>query len=179
VGRSHSSAGTGTGGFDRFCIHLAQVSAMRLFALASVLALLLDESAPTHTGVSKLDTAVVAPWCNENTPPDATYPKALQGETSTIKTGSIEGPQPLSWAATKPAIQHDPADMLFPGNFEEMPRRNPEVNPSALAASLGFKGRSTRQTLETGCDNAIDFHFIDARTAAFALDNYVYKIWKI
>jgi hypothetical protein len=56
-----------------------------------------------------------------------------------------------------------------------MNRRDRSVDPVKIAASVGFRG-SKWKTLETGCD--FDFHFIDERTAAFALDNYIYRLKK-
>jgi len=49
-----------------------------------------------------------------------------------------------------------------------------------LAAQAGFRGpKGTKwKTLETGCGNELDFHFIDPMTAAFGLNNVVYTLKK-
>jgi hypothetical protein len=65
--------------------------------------------------------------------------------------------------------------MLFQGMLEEMHERDKTADPGKVAATLGFKG-SRSKTLETGCGNEIDFHFIDAKTAAFGLNNYIYTL---
>jgi hypothetical protein len=51
------------------------------------------------------------------------------------------------------------------------------VDPVKLAASVGFKG-ATFKTLETGCEFELDWHFIDATTCAFGLNNYIYTMKK-
>ena len=43
------------------------------------------------------------------------------------------------------------------------------------AKALGFAATPIR-TLETGCESWFDYHFIDDRTAMFALDNMIYTI---
>jgi hypothetical protein len=65
--------------------------------------------------------------------------------------------------------------MLFQGKFGEMHDRDKAVDPVKIAAAAGFRGISWK-TLETGCE--IEFHFIDERTAAIGLNNYIYKLQK-
>ena len=60
------------------------------------------------------------------------------------------------------------AEYLFQGGL---------TAPAAQAAALGFRGPRIA-TLETGCAGAIDFHFVNAKTALFALDNMVYTLRK-
>jgi hypothetical protein len=67
--------------------------------------------------------------------------------------------------------------MLFQGEFGEMNRRDKSADPAKLAAKLGFKGTSWK-TVETGCGNELDFHFIDPATTTFGLNNYVYTLKK-
>ena len=56
-------------------------------------------------------------------------------------------------------------------------RRCKSADPSRIAAKLGFRGSSWK-TLETGCGNELDFHFLDPATADFGLNNYVYTMKK-
>jgi len=58
-----------------------------------------------------------------------------------------------------------------------MHERYKSADPVKIAAKLGFHGSSWK-TLETGCANELDFHFIDATTAAFGLNDYVYILKK-
>ena len=67
--------------------------------------------------------------------------------------------------------------MLFQGMFGEMHSRDKSVDPAQAAASVGFKGARWK-TLETGCGNELELHFIDERTAAFAINNYIFTLKK-
>ncbi len=67
--------------------------------------------------------------------------------------------------------------MIFQGMLDEMRHRDPAKDPQKLAATLGFKGTSWK-TLETGCGNELELHFVDAGTAEFGLNNYVYVLKK-
>ena len=75
------------------------------------------------------------------------------------------------------ALSDYPAGGLFLGEFGEMHTRNPSVEGGNLAASVGFKGTKSKR-LEAACATELDFHFIDERTAAFALNNYIYTVRK-
>ena len=56
-----------------------------------------------------------------------------------------------------------------------MQSRNKSVDPTRIAATLGFAGASIK-TLETGCE--IDFHYVDATTARLGLNDHVYTLKK-
>jgi hypothetical protein len=58
-----------------------------------------------------------------------------------------------------------------------MTRRDKSVDPVKVAESVGFKGKSFK-TVETGCAFELDWHFVDAKTGAFGLNNYIYTIQK-
>jgi hypothetical protein len=58
-----------------------------------------------------------------------------------------------------------------------MHERDRAVDPREVAAKLGFRGTSW-PTLETGCANEIDFHFLDRKSASFALNNYIFYLKK-
>jgi hypothetical protein len=64
------------------------------------------------------------------------------------------------------------------GEFGEMHLRNKAVDPAKTAALVGFSKGTSWKTLETGCGNELDYHFIDEKTAAFGLNNYIYILKK-
>ncbi len=130
-----------------------------------------------YLGTWKIDSAVVGPWWAEKQKPDAAEMKSLAGKSFTIGPKDIVGPRQVACKGPKYQVKDYPADMLFQGAFGEMQSKDKSVDPAKVAATLGFKGRSWK-TVETGCGNELDFHFIDATTAAFALNNYVYILKK-
>jgi hypothetical protein len=103
--------------------------------------------------------------------------KSLVGKTIIVKAGEIVGPRQIACKGPKYKVKDYPADMLFQGAFDEMRRKDKSVEPAKLAAQLGFKGTSWK-TVETGCGNELDFHFIDPATTTFGLNNYVYTLKK-
>ena len=76
----------------------------------------------------------------------------------TITAAAIQGPGILACKGPEFKVVDIPPEGLFQGTFEEMHRRDPKVDPAKLAATLGFKG-STSKALQTGCANEVDFHF--------------------
>jgi hypothetical protein len=128
-----------------------------------------------YLGTWKIESAVVAPWWTDRTKPDAAEMAALVGKTIVLTPAGISGPRQLACKGPHYQVKDYPADMLFQGMLEEMHERDKTADPGKVAATLGFKG-SRSKTLETGCGNEIDFHFIDAKTAAFGLNNYIYTL---
>jgi hypothetical protein len=115
---------------------------------------------PFYLGTWKIDSAVQAPWADAQHKDDATEMKSLVGKTIVIKAGEIAGPRQVACKGPHYQVKDYPADMLFQGAFEEMHTRDKSADPAKLAAKLGFKGKSWK-TVETGCGNELDFHFID------------------
>jgi hypothetical protein len=142
--------------------------------LLATLALAAD---PFYLGTWKIDSAVLAPWADPLHKDDAAEMKSLVGKTIIIKPTEIAGPRQVACKGPKYQLKDYPADMLFQGAFDEMRRRDKSVDPSKVAAKLGFKGSSWK-TLETGCATELDFHFIDPATTTFGLNNYVYILKK-
>lgn len=132
---------------------------------------------PFYLGTWKIESASVAPWANSARKPDDIEMKSLVGKTMAIKAGEITGPQQLACKGPKYVVKNYPADMLFQGAFGEMKRADKSVNPAKIADSLGFHGSSWK-TVETGCGNELDFHFLDPSIFAFGLNDYVYKLKK-
>jgi hypothetical protein len=133
---------------------------------------------PFYFGAWKIDSASVAPWADPAArKPDEAEMKSLVGKIISIKTGEITGPRQLACKGPKYVVKSYPADMLFQGAFGEMQRRDKSANPGKIADSLGFHVSSWK-TVETGCGNELDFHFLDPTTFAFGLNDYVYKLKK-
>ncbi len=120
---------------------------------------------------------MVAPWADPARPLDPAEMKSLVGKTIVIKPREIVGPHALACTGPKYRIKEYPADWLFQGAFGEMHARDNSADPLKIAASLGFQGTAWR-TLETGCGNELDYHFVDTTTAEFGLNDYVYKLKK-
>jgi hypothetical protein len=132
---------------------------------------------PFYFGTWKIESASIAPWADAVRKPDQEEMKLLVGKTVVIKAGEITGPRQLACKGPQYVVKNYPADMLFQGAFGEMKRRDKSVNPAKIADSLGFHGSSWK-TVETGCGNELDYHFLDPTTFAFGLNDYVYKLKK-
>ncbi len=145
--------------------------------LILLLPLLAQAADSFYMGAWKIESATVAPWWTEKNKPDPAESKTLVGKTFTIGTKSITGPRQVACTNPHYEIKDYSADMLFQGAFGEMHERDKSIDPAKAAASQGFKG-SKWKTLETGCGNEIDFHFVDPSTAAFGLNNYIYLLKK-
>jgi hypothetical protein len=128
---------------------------------------------PAYLGGWTIVKAALAPWADPAHPLDPSERARLIGKTITFTPHAIAGPQPLACRGAHYSFSDFTADMLFQGAFDEMRSRDKRVDPNRIAASLGFKGPKIR-TLETGCE--IDFHFTDAATAEFGLNDAVYTI---
>jgi hypothetical protein len=124
-------------------------------------------------GQWKIESAEVAPWADASRKPDEAEMKALVGKTIVITARAITGSSGFACPNPRYKVKQYPADMLFQGAFGEMQRRDKSVDPVQVAAEVGFHGSSWK-TLETGCGNEIDYHFMDSNRAAFGLNDYVY-----
>jgi len=143
--------------------------------LTGALAATLIAADPFYLGRWKIDSAVVAPWWTGAGKPDAAEAKTLAGKSVTMGAAAISGPGILACKGPHYKVVDVPAEGLFQGAFDEMHRHDPSADPAKLAASVGFRGTSWK-SLQTGCANEIDFHFVDSNTAKFGLDNYVYTL---
>ena len=152
---------------------------MRRLLLVFFAAFILQAADPFYVGTWKIVSAAVAPWADETArKPDTAEMKSLVEKTVTITSNAIQGPRQVACPKARFQVKEYPADMLFQGAFDEMHRRNASSDPAKLAASVGFKGAQKWKTIETGCGNEIDYHFIDSGTAAFGLNDYVYGLKK-
>jgi hypothetical protein len=128
-------------------------------------------------GSWKIASAVVAPWADPNQKPDSTEMKSLVGKLIVVRQNDISGPAALACKGPSYRVKDTPASVLFQGAFEEMQRRDKSADPIKIAAKLGFRGSSWK-TLETGCANELELHFLDPATAEFGLNNFVYTLKK-
>ncbi len=134
-------------------------------------------SGPFYTGSWKITSAVVAPWWSEAKKPDPAETRTLVGQVVVINAAGIKGPRQTACRDPHYQVKVYAADMLFQGMFSEMQSRDKSKDPAKAAALVGFTG-SKWKTLETGCGNELDYHFIDDRTATFGLNNYIYTLRK-
>ena len=132
---------------------------------------------PIYLGTWKIDSAIAGPWVDAPFPEDTAESKTLVGQTVTISTKGIKGPKILACADPHYQVSDAGADMLFEGELEEVKLNGGTATAQELAEKLGFKGTSWK-TLDPGCENEIQYHFLDERTAEFPLDNYVYVLKK-
>ncbi len=105
-----------------------------------------------------------APWATDAFGDADAHSRGLQGKTIVFGPKAISAPQPM--ACKKPQYERvavEP-DGLFQGGLKA---------PDKDAAALGLKPGKTPSLL-TGCE--VDYHFIDADHALFALDNRIYRI---
>jgi hypothetical protein len=147
------------------------------FTLAFAFASLASAADAFYLGTWKIVSAVAAPWWDSAQKPDPSETKSLVGKTVIVNPKEVLGPRQVACKGPKYKIKDYPADMLFQGAFGEMHTRDKSVDPAKLAATLGFHG-SLWKTLETGCGNELDYHFLDPVTSAFGLNNYVYILKK-
>jgi hypothetical protein len=132
-----------------------------------------------YMGTWKITSAVVAPWWEDRVhKPDPAESKSLLGRAVTFEAKRIVGPPQMMCNQLKYRVRDYPADWLFQGGFGEMHLRDKAVDPTKVAASVGFSGGKSWKTVETGCGNELDYHFIDNTTAAFGLNNYIYILKK-
>lgn len=150
--------------------------ALAVALLAGALASASSAADPFYFGAWKIESAKLAPWADASRTDPAEI-KALTGKTIVFRATEIVGPHALACHGPKYRVKFYPADWLFQGSFGEMHAKDASADPANLAASLGFHGTSWK-TLETGCGNELDYHFIDTRTAAIGLNNAIYFLKK-
>lgn len=149
-----------------------------LMALGLVAAMIGPAQAadPFYLGTWKFTSAVIAPWATPAArKPNRAERDALLGKTVSLKPKEIAGPRVFACQRPKYRLKEYAAADLFEGAFGEMRERDPAIDPSKLAARLGFKSK-TIHTLETGCE--FDWHFVDEATVEIGYDDWVYTLKK-
>lgn len=116
----------------------------------------------------------MAPWADPASKPDDTEMKSLAGKTLIFKQKQIIGPGILACNDPSGSFLEGGADMLFQGALAQK-RDGPAQDPAKPAADLGFRGPSWK-TLQTGCENELDFSCVDDRSIEFGLNDYVYML---
>ena len=154
-----------------FYSSLSVATAAMLLASASLQA----QAADTFfLGTWTISKAVVAPWADPKQKPDDKEMKSLVGKTVTFKADRITAPGIVACSGPSYEISIGGADMLFQGALTQK-QDGSEQDPSKSAAELGFQG-SNIKVLQTGCENELDYSFVDDKTAEFGLNDYVYTI---
>ena len=117
-------------------------------------------------GAWLISSSQPAPWVAPDQPLGQSDISGLVGKRVVFAAKRIHAPPPLTCAGPRYEIETTPPDGLFQGNL---------TDPDKQAVALGYRIPQI-MTLETGCPDIIDFHFIDANTAMFALDNRLYRM---
>jgi len=136
--------------------------------LALVLAAPVQAAQPDIYGTWLITEARAAPWAKAESAFDTAEQRRLIGSKLIYGKMRITGPRPLACNRPRYRFLEAPPDYLFQGGL---------TDPAAQAVALGFR-LHTITTLETGCEGWIDFHFVDARTALFGLNNMIYTLRK-
>ena len=105
-----------------------------------------------------------APWAEGRLGEESPESRALKGKAISFGAKAITGPQPM--ACKKPNYERVAVEPegLFQGGLKA---------PAKDAAALGFAPGKVPSLL-TGCE--VDYHFLDADHALFALDNRIYRL---
>ena len=126
-----------------------------------------------YAGAWKIASSEPAPWphaVDQEVPAEI---RQLAGANVTIKSDRIAGPKQLACKHPQYALRKDGAEMLFQGALEEYGDK--KTTPDQAATRLGFKTRPIT-TIETGCENEMEFHAIDDDHLLFGLNNRVYRM---
>jgi hypothetical protein len=121
---------------------------------------------PAYFGRWVIAEAHPAPWVDPKDPSTAPFEDHITGKSVTFTPERIIAPRPLQCRSPNYKLNHVPPENLFQGGL---------TGAAAQAATLGF-GEGTIPTLETGCNAAFEYHFTQAGTALFALNNTIYTL---
>lgn len=139
------------------------------FAVAALLAGCASAQAqsltPSPIGATFVVTgSEAAPWAEGALGAPSAESRALQGKKIVFGARAIAAPQPM--ACSKPNYEQVAVEPegLFQGGLKA---------PAKDAAALGFAPGNV-QSLLTGCE--VDYHFLDADHALFALNNRIYRL---
>ena len=137
---------------------------------AMLAAVLLGAASPAprlnYLGAWRITGSQPAPWVKPGHSFGRRDIDHLDGRQLTFSSRAIAAPAPLACNGPHYEVKQVGPDYLFQGNL---------TRPAAQARALGYAPTIT--TLETGCE--IDFHFIDADAALFALNNRLYRIERV
>lgn len=122
-------------------------------------------------GTWAVTDAQPAPWVDSSAGNQPGVDQAIRHGKFTFKKDSVEGPAPFNCKQVQYTVQEVGPDYLFEGGL---------TDPAKQAATLGFTSQKI-VSLSMGCvssdaDIEMDFDLIDHDTAAFALNNVIYKM---
>jgi len=148
----------------------AKEEALRRLLMNGAVALMVGTSASAaessaFLGAWLISTSQTAPWVMPGQQLGQSDTYGLVGKRVVFTANRIDAPSPLACAGPRYEVKTYPPDGLFQGNLTDAAKQ---------AGALGYS--SQIMTLETNCPDIIDFHFVDANTAMFALDNRLYRI---
>ena len=140
---------------------------------AAVCVVLPVQAQDRYAGTWKIAASEPAPWphaADQEVPAEI---RQLTGAAVTIRADRIDGPKQLACKHPRYIFRKDGAEMLFQGALEEYGDK--KTTPDQAATKLGFKARPIT-TIETGCENEMEFHAIDDDHLVFGLNNRVYRM---
>jgi hypothetical protein len=126
---------------------------------------------PAFLGTWVIAQARTAPWvkAGDQAAFSPEEQRRLVGSKITYRDHRIVALAPLGCPDPHYRFAQVGPDYLFQGTL---------TDPVAQARALGFPAPRSYM-LETGCEGLIDFHFVDPRTAMFALNNMIYTLKKL
>jgi len=145
----------------------------KLVAVAAVLLGFLGASAQARDidipffGLWMITKATPAPWVDRAHASDPFLAQRWVGKKVIFLWDVIDAPDPLGCDAPDYRTVEVPPEGLFQGAL---------TSPVIQAQALGFRAGAPVITLQTDCEGAIDFHFVNTTTAMFALNNVIYTL---
>jgi hypothetical protein len=136
-----------------------------ILSLGAISAHAASADKPDFLGKWTIATSQPAPWSKPGEKPVASDLKALIGHDLTFRKDRIDAPSPLGCRKPHYEIKAYTADLLFQGSL---------TDPDKQATALGYS--KSIATLETGCEGAFDFHFLNNDSAMFGLNNRLYRL---
>lgn len=118
-------------------------------------------------GLWMITKATPAPWVDGQNAADPFLAQRWVGKKVIFTWRFIDAPFPLGCDAPDYRTIEAPPENLFQGNL---------TSPVIQAQALGFRAGAPVTTLQTDCENRIEYHFVNHSTAMFALDNVIYTL---
>lgn len=125
------------------------------------------------TGSWTVEESIVAPWVDVKAAKPEINAQIAKAKLIFTSNG-VQGPQPLGCEKAKFTVSTVVPESLFQGGLK---------NPAKEAAALGFKDSKITSVnatcLRTDADVEMDYALVNSDTAAFGLDNVVYKMKRV
>ncbi|RJF88432.1 hypothetical protein D3874_16585 [Oleomonas cavernae] len=142
--------------------------------LQVVLAVLVAGSAAhaadqTLLGAWKISDAVMAPWVAQQSPDEVAEMAKLKGQPVTFAAHEVIAASVIGCTDVGYEVTRIPPEGLFQGGL-------PEGRQAQAAAALGLPPGEV-PGIDVACSTGLfSYHFRDASTALFALDNVIYTL---